>query len=132
MHKIREDYKMLNKLKGYASKGLWRSLAIIIVVFVAGPEILISMELMALVEVMGASSFVLMYFSGLRLACKNTLNKLSKFEYYSLFFIPSFANLKQVPGLLYHTIPHRLCAISFLTLITAVVLLSYIQLLFSV
>jgi len=118
MHKIREDYKMLNKLKGYASKGLWRSLAIIIVVFVAGPEILISMELMALVEAMGASSFVLMYFSGLRLACKNTLNKLSKFEYDFLF--------------LYHTIPHRLCAISFLTLITAVVLLGYIQLLFSV
>mgnify|MGYP001193343992 CR=1 FL=1 len=123
---------MLNKLKGYATKGLWQSFAIIIVMFIAGPEIVISMELMALVEVMGASSFVLMYFSGLRLVCKNTLNKLSKFECYSLFFIPSFANLRQTPGLLYHTIPHRLCAISFLTLITAEVLLSYIQLLFGV
>ncbi|PHN90982.1 hypothetical protein CSC79_04955 [Pseudoalteromonas sp. 3D05] len=123
---------MLNRLKGYATKGLWQSLAIIIVMFIAGPEIVISMELMALVEVMGASSFVLMYFSRLRLACKITANRLSKFECYSLFFIPSFANLKQMPGLLYHTIPHRLCAISFLTLITAIVLLSYIQLFYAV
>jgi len=123
---------MLNRLKGYATKGLWQSLAIIIVMFTAGPEIVISMELIALVEVMGASSFVLMYFSGLRLACNNTLNGLSKFECYSLFFIPSFANLRHMPGLLYHIIPHRLCVVSFLSVITAVVLLSYIQLLFSV
>jgi cytochrome b subunit of formate dehydrogenase len=69
---------------------------------VAGPEILISMELMGLVELLGASTFVLMYVSGLKLFLAKAFNSFFKpviFPIYKkiqqldpYFFIPRFTN----------------------------------------
>jgi hypothetical protein len=47
-------------IKKITSKGIWYFLAVLITSWVAGPEILISMQLMGLVGLLGASTFVLM------------------------------------------------------------------------
>ena len=104
---------MFNWIKKTISKGGWHSLAVIIVMLIAGPEIMMSMELMAMVELLGASTFVLMYVSGLRLVFSKAINKFKKFESYSIFFIPSFDAIKQMPLLAIHAIPERSAAICF-------------------
>jgi hypothetical protein len=104
---------MFDWIKKTMSKGIWHSLAVIIVVLIAGPEVMMSMELMAMVELLGASTFVLMYISGLKLFLSKAINKFKKFESYSIFFIPSFETLKQMPLLAIHAIPERTAALCF-------------------
>ena len=69
---------MFDWIKKIMSKGIWYTLAIIVVAFAAGPEILISMELMVLVEFLGTSTFVLMYVSGLKLFLSKAFNSFFK------------------------------------------------------
>ena len=110
---------MFDRIKKTMSKGFWHSLALIIVVLIAGPEVMLTMELMAMVELLGASTFVLMYVSGLKLLLSKAFNKFKRFESYSIFFIPSFDSLKQMPQLAIHAIPERttvLCFIGFMYL----------------
>jgi len=104
---------MLNWIKKTMSKGIWHSLAVIIVVLIAGPEVIMSMELMAMVELLGASTFVLMYLSGLKLLLSKAITKFKQFESYSIFFIPSLDTLKQMPFLAVHAIPERTAALCF-------------------
>jgi len=108
---------MLNWLKNKASKSVWHTLAVLIVVLVAGPEVMISIELMAMVELVGASTFVLLYVSGVRTFFSNVFNKFKAFESYSVFFIPTLESLKQMPFLALHAIPERSATISFICLI---------------
>ncbi|MBL4911363.1 MAG: hypothetical protein JKX78_15300 [Alteromonadaceae bacterium] len=108
---------MLDWLKKRTSKGIWYLLAALIVACIAGPEIIISMELMALVELLGASTFALMYISGFRLFISNVLNELKKFESRSTFFIPSLDTLKQMPVLAIHAIPERTVYLCFFVLL---------------
>ncbi|MBB1431088.1 hypothetical protein [Pseudoalteromonas sp. SG43-4] len=106
---------MFDWIKKIISKGIWYSLAILVVAFAAGPEILISMELMVLVEFLGASTFVLMYVSGLKLFLAKAYNSFFKpvlFPIYKklqqldpYFFVPSYNNVKKFPSLLCHSIP---------------------------
>ena len=115
---------MFERLKKTMSKGIWHSLAVIIVMLIAGPEIMVSMELMAMVELLGASTFVLMYVSGLKLFFTKVLLKYKKFERHSVLFIPSLSNLKQMPSLALHAIPERTFSICFFGFI--IVCMSYI------
>jgi len=101
-------------IKKMTSKGIWYLLAALIAAFVAGPEIIISMELMVLVDILGASTFVLMYVTGLKLFLSNSFNKLNQFESGSFFFIPSLDTLKQMPALAIHAMPERTTNIGFL------------------
>lgn len=105
---------MFNWINKVMSKSIWYLLAALIAALVAGPEIIISMELMVLVEFLGASTFVLMYVSGLKLFLSNLTNKLNKFESGSTFFIPSLNALKQMPVLAIHAIPERTANIGFI------------------
>lgn len=84
--------------------GSWQVLALLIVFMVAGPEILISMELMGIVEALGASTFVLAYLSGLRAYAVNWYSKIHHLES-EYFFVPAFAQIKEMPGLMFHAIP---------------------------
>lgn len=52
---------------------------------VAGPEVMMSIELMAMVELQGASTFVLMSASGLKLFFANIMVNYKKFQRYSIF-----------------------------------------------
>ncbi|WP_206486098.1 hypothetical protein [Thalassotalea sp. G2M2-11] len=96
------------------SKGVWHSLAVIIVALVAGPELMMSMELMAMIELLGASTFVLMYFSGVKLLFTKLMVKYQKFERHSVLFVPSISALRQMPSLALHAIPERTVIIGFL------------------
>lgn len=107
---------MFDWIKKRMSKSIWYLLAAIIVACAAGPEIIISMELMVLVEFLGASTFALMYISGFKLFLSNIFNKLKKFESRSVFFIPSLATLKKMPVLIIHAIPERTVYLCFFVL----------------
>lgn len=106
---------MFDWIKRIMSKGIWYILAAIIAASVAGPEIIISMELMVLVEALGASTFVLMYVSGLKLFLDKAFNSYFKpalFPIYKkiqqldpYFFVPSHIHVKKFPALLCHSIP---------------------------
>jgi hypothetical protein len=108
---------VLKWLKEKSSKSVWHTLAIVIVFLVAGPEVMVSMELLALVELLGASTFVLLYVSGVKLFFSNYFNKFKAFESYSVLFIPSMESLKQMPSLAFHAIPERAMVILFLGLV---------------
>ena len=105
---------MLKKVMFKLTQSIWSMAAILIVILVAGPEIMISMELMALVEVLGASTFVIAYFSGVLLYFEKPLNFIKKFESYSYLFIPTKDQLKEMPSLIIHAIPQRIFTIVFL------------------
>ena len=109
---------MLNRLKTILSKASWYTLACIIVLLLAGPEIMVGMEVMALVEALGASTFVLMYLSGLKLFCSKLWNKFKSFESYSTFYFPPLSTLKEMPSLVIHAVPERTAVISFLAFAT--------------
>lgn len=110
---------MFNSFKKLIAKGSWHSLAAIIVVLVAGPEIMMSIELMAMVELLGASTFVLIYVAGFKLFFAKLASKYKKFERHSVLVIPPLSILKQMPSLAFHAIPERtfsLCFFGFIAL----------------
>ena len=109
---------MWTKIKTQLSKGFWSTLATIIVLMVAGPEIMLGMELMAMVELLGASTFVLAYFYGFKLWLEKAGQSLRKFESHSVFFIPTLNTLKQMPEMILHAVPERILVMSFLAFVT--------------
>ena len=116
---------MLNWIKQKFAKGFWSTLAMVIVLLMAGPEIMVGMELMAMVELLGASTFVVAYLAGVRLWLSKGLNAVSKFESHSLFFIPSMNTLKEMPTMILHAVPERITVLSFLSMVTLAVIYSY-------
>jgi hypothetical protein len=64
-----------------------------IIVAVAESEVLISLELMALVEVIGESTFVIAYVSAVNLYLSTWLKKLADFGRSSDWFYPSLSAL---------------------------------------
>lgn len=98
---------MFDKLQKTIKKGGWYALAMIIVMVAAGPEIMLSMELMAMVELLGASTFVLAYWSGVKLFLAKPIACFKRFESRSMFFIPTKSVLKQMPSMIIHAIPER-------------------------
>jgi hypothetical protein len=120
---------VFEKLKSKLTQSIWSMAAILIVMIVAGPEIMISMELMALVEVLGASTFVIAYFSGVLLYFEKPLNFIKKFESHSYLFIPTKTQFKEMPSLIIHAIPERIFTIVFLGFYTvACVIFHYVNL----
>ncbi|MDO6427516.1 hypothetical protein Q4489_10845 [Thalassotalea sp. 1_MG-2023] len=94
------------------SKGIWKALAFLIVLLIAGPELMIGMELIALIEVLGASTFVIAYYASIKVLLTNLKNKYLSFERYTVLFIPSWQQFRQMPSLCLHAIPHRTVIIS--------------------
>ncbi|WP_282131479.1 hypothetical protein [Pseudoalteromonas aliena] len=83
----------------------------------AGPEMMIGVELFSLMELMGASSFVIAYYSGVKLFLKSLKGKFLNFERYSTLFLPNVEQLKAMPSLLIHAIPERTTSLTFLSTI---------------
>lgn len=119
---------MFSSIKNQLTQGFWKIAATVIVLLLAGPEILISMELMAMVEVLGASTFVIAYFSAFKLYFEKPLNWIKRFEVYSFFFIPSKMHLKAMPSLIIHAIPERIsmiAVVSFYTISITAMMVSF-------
>ena len=85
----------------------WRLLAVIIILFMAGPEIFIYAEGMAIMEVLGGTLFVFMYVVGFKLFFRDLWEKFFNFENRYHFFLPSLSLIRESPGLLYYAIPRR-------------------------
>lgn len=117
---------MINWIKEKCSKGLWSTLAMSIVLMLAGPEIMIGMELMAIVELLGPSTFVIAYFTGVKLWLNKGLRVVAKFESHSTFFIPTIETLKQMPSMVLHAIPERIAALSFISFVTLGMMHAYL------
>jgi len=77
------------------SKGVWHALALILVMLLAGPEIVVSIELMAMVEVLGASTFVLMYLSGIKLFFSKVWDNIKILKSIQFSFFQLFLFLKK-------------------------------------
>ena len=116
---------MIKWIKSKFANGIWSGLAMIIVLLLAGPEIAISMELYAMVEVLGASTFVLAYIAGLKSMLLKPYQSLQGFEQYSNFFVPKFAAVKQMPSLLVHAIPERVSTLILSACMLAGMLFAY-------
>lgn len=117
---------MFKWMKSKLTKGFWSSLAMLIVIVMAGPAIVIGMELMALVEVMGASTFVLAYLAGLKLYLEKPVKAMKKFESYGFFFVPTSKILKQMPSMAIHALPERTLVMTYLgSVLVCILLLSF-------
>jgi hypothetical protein len=118
---------MIEAIKKIISKGFLHFAALIIVAVVAGPELLISMQLMGMIEVLGVSAFVGMYLSGFKLFMASAKSRYRRFESHSISFVPTFDALKKMPSLAMHLIPERSAIISFICLVLAMPFIFIIQ-----
>lgn len=102
----------------------WRLLAVAIVAVVAGPEVLIYAEGMAILELIGAATFVFMYVVGFKLYFYNAWNAFYGFENRYHFFLPSYSIVRESPGLLYYAIPRRSIIYAVFLIVSLVTLIS--------
>lgn len=100
---------ILSKIKG----GSIHLLACILVMLLAGPEIILAMELSALVEVMGASTFLLMLWYAFLAYIEPAVKKFKEFEGVQ-FFVPRLDDIISYPALVIHAVPGRSIALLFL------------------
>lgn len=121
---------MFDWIKRKFSKGLWTSLAMIIVLVMAGPEIILSMELMALAEALGASTFVMVYLSGISLYFEKPIRTFVQFESKGHFFVPTFDVLKKMPSILVHMLPERTLVFVFLSCVVVCIPFLFYEVLF--
>jgi len=87
---------MYQKFKSLLGNSVYKSIALVLVILLAGPELMIGYELMALVEILGPTTFVLIHLVGIKL------------------YFYKFKQLKTMPTLLYHILPERTFVASFL------------------
>jgi hypothetical protein len=100
---------LLSKLKG----GSIHILTCLLVVLLAGPEIVMAMELSALMEVMGASTFLLMHWYAFLAYIEPAAKKFKEFEGVQ-FFVPRLDDITSYPALVIHAVPGRSIALLFL------------------
>lgn len=110
---------MLQRIKQTLAKGFWQTLAMLIVLVLAGPEIMISMELMAIVDLLGASTFVLAYVYALRAWLDKPIRWLHAFENSAQFFFPPLNVLRQMPSMAIHAVPDKICVLLFFSFLFA-------------
>jgi hypothetical protein len=120
--------KLIEKIKQFS----WYSLAMLIIVMFAGPEIFVAMELTLMLEVMGASTFCIFYISAIKSFFEPYLKKLkpyferfAQFEGHS-FFVLKYEQYKQMPSMLAHAVPANTLLLGYLSIITGFAILTKI------
>lgn len=99
---------MSKKLIEKIPSKVWTVFAIIFIMMIVGPELLMGIELMALVNLMGADLFILLAFTSFyTLSLKPVFQKFIEFERESNFFIPSKKMIKENPNYLILLVPER-------------------------
>ncbi len=92
----------------FAARWLLRIAAVFIILVLAGPEIGIGVELLAITELLGAELFVVSFLAGFRLLLdthvltpvRRLLERIDPF-----FFIPTTNQIALVPGMVAHVVP---------------------------
>ncbi|MEQ3515384.1 hypothetical protein ABMY35_18865 [Pseudoalteromonas sp. BZB3] len=125
---VKSYKKLIEKIKQFS----WYSLAMLIVVVFAGPEIFVAMELTLMLEVMGASTFCMFYLSAIKAFFEPYLKKLkpyferfAQFEGHS-FFVLKYKQYKQMPSMLMHAVPANTLLLGYLSIITGFAILTKI------
>ena len=88
---------------------------------------MVGLELMAMVELFGASTFVMMYGAMFKAWFEPILKKYRNFERYSVLFIPTYAHLKKMPSLIFHVLPERTIVLGYISLILVGLITLYMQ-----
>lgn len=101
--------KIISKMKG----GSTHLLACLLVIVLAGPEIILAMELNALIELVGASTFLLMHWCAFLAYVEPVFKKFREFEG-EQFFIPRLGDIISYPALVIHAILGRSLGLLFL------------------
>jgi len=99
----------LSKLKG----GSIYILACLLVVLLAGPEIMLAAELSAFMEVVGASTFLFMHWYAFLAYVEPAVKKFKEFEGMH-FFVPRLDDITSYPALVIHAVPCRSLSLLFL------------------
>jgi hypothetical protein len=93
-----------------------KPVVVALIVLLAGPEILAASEMLALLELLGAANFILLYVYGFKALTGPLVSATLKFVRRlepSLLFIPSWFVTKRMPGMLVHAVPlHTLALVS--------------------
>lgn len=103
-------------------KALLKIVAILLILILAGPEMGISMELFAILDVMGTELFLLSFVVGFRAlpvwaVFRLAINAIEKMDPY--FFVPSTVQIRACPGIIAHALPGFVC--TYLIVISATV-----------
>tara|TARA_B100000700_G_C14323982_1_gene525054 strand:- start:87 stop:446 length:360 start_codon:yes stop_codon:yes gene_type:complete len=109
---------MFNKIKKLFANKLYRSIALVLVILIAGPELMMGYELMALLEFLGPSTFVLIHLAGVKLYLIKLKNAFMSFEKHSLCYRPKASHIIAMPALIIHYLPERSIVLGFLSLIS--------------
>ncbi|MCF2902949.1 hypothetical protein L1267_21490 [Pseudoalteromonas sp. OFAV1] len=109
---------MLNKIKKLFANKLYRSIALVLVILIAGPELMMGYELMALLEFLGPSTFVLIHLAGVKLYLIKLKNAFMSFEKHSLCYRPKASHIIAMPALIIHYLPERSIVLGFLSSIS--------------
>lgn len=107
---------MFERVRNFASKGVLQVIAVVIAFLLAGPEILIGIELMGLIEILGISTFFVAYFSGFKLFVDQIAVMYRRIEVHTYWFMPTFDAVKTMPALLIHVVPERTTLTGFICL----------------
>ncbi len=95
-----------------------KPVVVALIVLLAGPEILAASEMLALLELLGAANFILLYVYGFEALTGPLVSATLKFVRRlepSLLFIPSWRVTKKMPGMLVHAVPlHTLALVSLM------------------
>ena len=106
---------MYQKFKSLLGNSVYKSIALVLVILLAGPELMIGYELMAIVEILGPTTFVLIHLVGIKLYFYKFKQLFLRFESHSALFLPTFKQLKTMPTLRYYILPERTFVASFFT-----------------
>ena len=109
---------MFNKIKKLFANKLYRSIALVLVILIAGPELMMGYELMALLEFLGPSTFVLIHLAGVKLYLIKLKNAFMSFEKHSLCYRPKASHIIAMPALIIHYLPEHSIVLGFLSLIS--------------
>ena len=109
---------MFNKIKQLFANQLYRLIALVLLILIAGPELMMGYELMALLEFLGPSTFVLIHLAGIKLYLVRLKNAFMNFERHSLCYRPKASHIITMPALIIHYLPERSIVLGFISLIS--------------
>ncbi|RZD22649.1 hypothetical protein [Pseudoalteromonas sp. MEBiC 03485] len=109
---------MFNKIRQLFANKLYKTIALVLVILIAGPELMMGYELMALLEFLGPSTFVLIHLAGLMLYLERLKNAFMNFEKHSLCYRPMTSHIIEMPALIIHFLPERSLVLGSISLVS--------------
>jgi hypothetical protein len=94
-------YKVMNR----APKGVWVFMAVVIFIFLSGPGFVFAFDLLAMIDLFGVETFVLLYISGFLVFIQKPILFVKTIHRENVF-VPSWKLIKEDSRCLYFLIPN--------------------------